>query len=84
MDLEPKAIVLAFISVAVVTYSGYVTWLVTRCDYYTPSRRNAQFLVVWLLPILGPVLVHWFAQNGALSIPQSAPDPFNREQDLAG
>ena len=45
---------------AVATYGAYVAALVVRADFYTRPQKTAQVLLALLVPLLGPIVVHWF------------------------
>lgn len=47
-------------SSAVLGYSAYVHILVLQADFYSRAQKVMQCLVVWLLPLVGALLVHWF------------------------
>ena len=44
---------------AALGYSAYVHILVLQADFYSRSQKIMQCLIVWLLPLAGPLLVHW-------------------------
>lgn len=33
----------------------YISIIVIRCPFYSPTQKLAQCLIVWLIPIIGPV-----------------------------
>lgn len=50
--------------VAYTAFAGWLTWRVFRSELIEPRRKRAQVALVWLLPALGPVAVHWFLSHG--------------------
>lgn len=44
---------------ALLAYCLYVTVLVLRGRFYEPAQKTAQCALIWMLPVLGVVLVHW-------------------------
>ena len=62
-------------------YSVFVSYLVARAESYSPQQKLAQILAVWLLPLAGAVVVHWFATHGATELPPIERNPY-REHEL--
>lgn len=82
MSLTASAIFFAAL-LAVAAYGAYVATLIVRADFYTRPQKTAQVLLALLVPLLGPLVVHWFykmhraPQNTAdrAFIPQQDPAP---------
>jgi hypothetical protein len=66
---------------AAVVYAGFVSYLVVRAPTYSSSQKVVQVIVVWLLPVLGTAVVHWFAKHGAAEQPPIERHPY-REHEL--
>lgn len=62
-------------------YQGYVSWHVARSTAFTRKQKVIQLALVWLLPLIGAIVVHWFATVGAEDAPEDDKD-FVR-QDIA-
>ena len=43
--------------VALIALNVAITYAVSRSDFYSSVQKTAQSCLVWLLPILGPVMV---------------------------
>jgi len=67
--------------VGLVAYSSYVSFLVARSEAYSSQQRLVQILVVWLLPVFGAALAHWFAVRGTAELPSVERHPY-REHEL--
>ena len=65
-----------FAVLALVVANGFATWKVVRDEFARPSQRAAQFLAIWLVPVLGAILI--FAVHGRPEEPsrqyRSVPD----------
>ena len=67
---------------AVATYGAYVAALVVRADFYTRPQKTAQVLLALLVPLLGPLVVHWFYRLH-LAKPHKADRAFIPQRDPA-
>jgi formate/nitrite transporter FocA (FNT family) len=47
-------------STVLFTYAWYVSTLVLAAKFYSIGQKVVQCLLVWLLPLVGAVIVHWF------------------------
>ena len=56
----------AFVLVALVIfgYQIHVTVKLARSEYYDGKQKIAQLALIWILPILGATVVHWFLTHG--------------------
>jgi hypothetical protein len=63
-----ESLVIASIGAIVVGINGYVCTLVFRSAQYSSSQKCAQIALVWLVPIAGAFVAHWFSKEGALRI----------------
>ena len=73
---------LAFIVViALCLFQGYVTWRVARSDAFSRKQKGFQFALVWLVPFIGAIIVHWFTTNGSGELPDT--DKEFERQDIA-
>jgi hypothetical protein len=69
-------------------YAMYVWTLVVEADFYSRAQKIAQGLLVFVLPLVGAAVVHWFylahrappAKPDRAFIPQREPPP----EDLRG
>jgi len=75
--------IMLIVSSALVGYACYVFALMVRADFYSPSQKIAQTLLVLLLPLIGAAIVHWFLllhrakpdTSDRAFIPQDGPAP---------
>ena len=51
-------------------YQVVVSVLVVRSAFYDLRQKLAQLALIWLLPLLGALLAHWFATRGASPLPR--------------
>lgn len=51
---------LIIIAVAAFVHAAYVTTMLVRADALTQGQLWTQLAVIWLLPVLGSALCHWF------------------------
>jgi hypothetical protein len=56
--------VLAAITLAYLAALVWLTVRVARCPDLYPRQKVLQTLLLWLLPVLGPIWVHWFLTHG--------------------
>lgn len=45
---------------AVIAYQSYVTALLARSGALTGVQLSVQCLLIWLVPMVGAVICHWF------------------------
>ena len=64
-----------------VAYASFVTLLLARAETYSLRQKRVQLLLVWLLPVVGAGVVHWFAKHGAAGLPPIERHPY-REHEL--
>ena len=57
------------VAVLVVAYQGYVSFVVVQAPWVSRFQKVMQCLLVWLLPVVGAVVVHWFATHGVATLP---------------
>jgi hypothetical protein len=66
--------------VCLAAYSAFVSYLVIRAEAYSSQQKLIQVLVVWLLPLLGSVVVHWFAAHGTTQLPPVERHPYRKNE----
>jgi hypothetical protein len=57
--------------IAVVSHAAvgcWLTWKLVRSDDVDLHRKRAQIALVWLIPVLGAIAVHWFIFHGTASV----------------
>jgi hypothetical protein len=54
------ALSLTIAAIAVVAYQGFVSALLVRSRELSKFQMFAQLAIIWVLPILGAALCHWF------------------------
>ena len=47
------------LSLAVISYSVYISWLVLRDVTLSRTQRVGQMFIVWFAPLIGAAFVHW-------------------------
>lgn len=52
----------------------YISFLVRRSDFYEPSQKYAQYVLIWLLPVIGALACYLFVQPTLGKSNQSAYD----------
>jgi hypothetical protein len=63
---------LAYIVViALFLFQGYVTWCVARSNAFSGKQKGFQFALIWLIPLIGAIIVHWFATDGSGDLPET-------------
>ncbi|MFC5476291.1 hypothetical protein [Paraherbaspirillum soli] len=40
-------------------YQVRVSWMIIRCDFYIRKQQHLQLALIWLVPVVGTVAVHW-------------------------
>jgi hypothetical protein len=51
--------------IGVLAYQLYVSARMVRSKDYEPRQKVAQLALVWVLPVVGAAVVHWFLNHGA-------------------
>jgi Na+/serine symporter len=69
------------IAFACVLYNIVVMRAVFRHQDYSLQQKVAQAILLWLIPMFGAALVHWFIRNGTAELPDAPIDPFGREHE---
>jgi len=59
---------------ALLAWQAYVSFLVIRSSAYSRSQKVKQALLIWLLPVVGVGLAHWFVGPGASALPEKDRD----------
>ena len=80
--MDSASIAIALIATITAAYAVWVAILVTRAPLYSKGQKAAQIALVFLVPLVGPVIVH--AVLRTQSAPPSTPDRNfvpNRTQD---
>ena len=78
MTFNTVAIILGIFLIA--GYQVYVSWRMSRSTAYSKRQKSLQVAMIWLIPIVGAAIVHWFASNGLQPYPQ--PDKNHIRQEL--
>lgn len=74
-------LLVAVASIAVV-YQTYVTVLLARSEVLSAMQLWAQLAIVWLLPLVGAVICHWFYRlHGAYERPRELKYPAGETYD---
>lgn len=65
-----------------VGYQAYVTVLLTRSEVLSTMQLWAQLAIIWLLPLVGAVICHWFFRlHGAYEKPRELKYPVGGTYD---
>ena len=71
-----------FATLIAVSYQAYVTVLLARSGALSTVQLWAQIAVVWLLPLIGAVICHWFFRlHGAYEKPRELKYPAGETYD---
>jgi hypothetical protein len=65
-------------------YQVYVSVRVTRAVAFSTEQKALQLLLVWLMPVVGAALVHWFVANATAPLPQPDRDFIAQEKPTLG
>jgi membrane-anchored protein YejM (alkaline phosphatase superfamily) len=63
-----------FASIVVIflcSFQGYVSWRVSRSEAFSRKQKGFQLALVWLVPFIGAMVVHWFATKGSGDLPST-------------
>jgi hypothetical protein len=61
--LDNNTIVLLVVGCMIVAYQAFVSLLVKRCRFFTPSQRRLQYWLIWFVPMLGALICHAVVQS---------------------
>jgi len=80
MDAVPLLVLVA--ALVAVGYPAYVTTLLVRSEALSPLQLRLQLVLVWLLPLVGAVICHWFFRlHGAYEKPRELKYPAGETYD---
>lgn len=48
-----------------------MTYVVARATAFDTSQKAVQCLLIWLVPVAGAAVVHWFAAHGVKPRPKT-------------
>lgn len=66
-----SVLVLTAAAALVLAYQTWVTVKLARADDLSRTQRIAQIAIVWLVPLIGGILCHWFYRlHGVYERPQ--------------
>jgi hypothetical protein len=69
-------------ALAAVAYQAYVTALLVRSDALSRLQLRFQLVLVWLAPLIGAVICHWFFRlHGAYEKPRELKYPEGETYD---
>ena len=51
------------IGVLAITYQTYVSWHIWKGDVYSRGQQVSQLAIIWLLPVIGAIVVHWVSHG---------------------
>jgi hypothetical protein len=60
-----------FVALVAIAYQAWVTQLLVRGSVLERRQLRAQLVLVWLLPLLGAAICHWFYRLHAAYDPSS-------------
>lgn len=71
------------IGLSVVAYAAYALVLIAGSNSYSRGQKVSQAVLVVLVPLVGAVVVHWFASHGVAQLPRTDREFEPREVDGA-
>ena len=75
---------LAIAASFIVLLDLYASDVILRSPSYSPMRKAAQVLVVWLIPLFGAIACLMFLRTDSLSSPAAKPREFYENVDSTG
>ena len=67
--MENDTLLLVVGTAVVVVYQVFVSYLVNRCQFFLPSQRRNQYLLIWFVPMLGALICHAVIRSHGPSAP---------------
>ena len=80
---ETPAYVVTGLVVLAVLLAGYASWVVVRAHSYSRGSKLLQLAIVWLVPVIGPVLCVAFARADSAAARTTSPE-FYENVDASG
>ena len=61
--MDNDTLVLLAVGIVVVAYQAFVSLVVARCKFFASRQRLLQYLLIWLVPMLGALVCHAVAHS---------------------
>ncbi|MFZ6747033.1 hypothetical protein ACO0LC_27715 [Undibacterium sp. JH2W] len=60
--MNPLIVVAIIIAIVLLAMNVYVTYLLAKSEFFEPAQKYAQYVLIWLLPVIGVLACYLFVQ----------------------